>query len=410
MVHKQETLNDPKDLKKSLRLQLIEELSSKREEHKQNGDTEKMVEVTPNPQSQQINNAKSGSSSSSNKAQTKADIFQSLENRLKNYLEQNEHKAETDKYSKNEESFSKAMDQLQRDRSLLIEQSRHDYDFVQIENSIRSLVDLKAKSKFNSNEQESKEVAENLIKDEEIREDDSSEEEAENEPLLRSILKRDNKPELAKDPMETKRISFNESVIEYEISPRQTDDSDLDSDELEIRDDPIEDEMNENSMFVIKSYDDTAPAAASDGEKIYLNSFPASPSTSTSSSEDEAAIQATGENRVVDVEVHYSDNSIPIPAKRKSTASNQTLNSLLYDEDHHNGESSDRGKTRVHELAELIESKLQKPTRPASASLKQKLPPIGSVDTLGSLRTFKNSFKNSPDSTKENDQYDIYDF
>lgn len=425
------------DLKQTLRMQLITQITTKQDKIKQNKDdlgkskrkkkakaNHVEVKSVENLQPKNLEQIPK-STNESGLEQTRADIFQSIEQRLKTYLKQNVQQTD----SNNGDLISNAMDHFQRDRTLLIQQSRHDYDFVQIENSIRDLIDTKVKSKINdSPSAPDLNLMETLVNQDQ---DDGSKLEIfkneEDESPLRSILKTNSND---KEHNKSRRISFNDQVEEYEISPRESDNSDVDSEEINENED-INYIENDNSIFSIKSFgggvgddEDTVNDGRRsipsdyDGEKVYLNNFHSASSTSSSSDEDDNINSKVSldknSNKVINVDVHYSDTevTVPVPAKRKSTpvgTSNSTLNSLLYDEIDDKSQLS--SQNRVQELAEMIEKKLQNKTlRPISSKSNGDniRKPIGSIDTLPAVRD--GLFRKSKQSTTETDDYDIYDF
>ncbi|KAI2806164.1 hypothetical protein BLOT_005175 [Blomia tropicalis] len=159
---------DISEMKKTLRLELISQLTTKRSEKHQNRIQNinyskpelKLPEMKDekNIESQQIikeNNetsVKLDKSNADNREITKAEIHYSVENRLKEYLQMSSTTATTkdpiEESNLNEETFTEAMNKVQRDRTLLIQQSRHDYDFEQIESTLRNLIDSKVRSKL----------------------------------------------------------------------------------------------------------------------------------------------------------------------------------------------------------------------------------------------------------------------
>ncbi|KAH9516388.1 hypothetical protein DERF_007127 [Dermatophagoides farinae] len=180
--------DDDKKLKQNLRMELISQLTTKREQRQkqipvsteinhtkklqqtnkeENNDsefstkkletkslkqpTDKAVEKnTKNKNEMQLNIVKKDYV---DKEQTKADIFNSIETRIKSYLDkENEIEKGQKENITDENQFHQAMKRIHQDRNLLIQQSRHDYDFVQIETSIRDMIDMKLKNEIQEND------------------------------------------------------------------------------------------------------------------------------------------------------------------------------------------------------------------------------------------------------------------
>ena len=493
------------ELKQTLRLQLISQLTSKRPESSASS------EVHQHHQRQQIEPAQETAtfedSRSSNKELTKAEISTSVESRLREYLQQragvDENVTEVEPMPTtlpptslhsasvlDDSKFGAALNKVHRDRELLIQQSRHDYDFVAIESSLRELIDSKLRSKLKAAEDtmEVQPVKEerNVQHDHQPlpsapppdNDDDDDEHEAPSEPhqsselqqqqqqqkpvTLKSILKSprkagarpktrrrsfdENGDDQSSVKSNSRRISFSEQIIEFPISPRESegedsDDADNDADLGFVVGNVPANNTRRNQMFVIRSldggddYDDRAdraemfssskqlqssPLADSFArEKIFINEYSTSSSSSSSDEEEEVVkvksasaplpAKAISNDQEVVVEVHQQPQASksPIPAARKSKPS--TLDSLLLGDDSPPppvaGPTAEPVKelpstsssTRVQELADLIEKKLQQKQRITGSAMQ------GAVDTVASLRPLP--------STKGVDvDYDIYDF
>ncbi len=490
------------ELKQTLRLQLISQLTAKRPESSASSEVHQQ-QIEPAQETATFEDSRS------NKELTKAEISTSVESRLREYLQQrasvDENVTEVEPMPTtlpptslhsasvlDDSKFGAAMNKVHRDRELLIQQSRHDYDFVAIESSLRELIDSKLRSKLKAAEdtvevQPVKEEEEGNVQHDHQplpsapppdNDDDDDEHEAPSEPLqsselqqqqqqqkpvtLKSILKSPRKagarPKTRRRSFDengdnqssvksnSRRISFSEQIIEFPISPRESegddsDDADNDADLGFVVGNVPANSTRRNQMFVIRSldggddYDDRAdraemfssskqlqssPLADSFArEKIFINEYSTSSSSSSSEEEEEVMkmksasaplpAKAISNDQEVVVEVHQQPQASksPIPAARKSKPS--TLDSLLLGDDLPPppvaGPTAEPVKelpspsssTRVQELADLIEKKLQQKQRITGSAMQ------GAVDTVASLRPLP--------STKGVDvDYDIYDF
>ena len=463
---------DISEMKKTLRLELISQLTTKRSEKHQNRVQNinsfkpelKLSEMEDKKdiESQQIikeNNDISvnlDKSNADNREITKAEIHYSVENRLKEYLQMSSTtttpKDLPEESNLNEETFTEAMNKVQRDRNLLIQQSRHDYDFEQIESTLRNLIDSKVRSKLqqstNNENDDTQEISKSVdsTKTEELVAESQSNgslieyniEEIQSNLMnkisnndqtpiptappseeieLRSILKL-HSPSKIKISKSNQRISFSDQVIEYPISPRElSEDDDSDSDEPidshQLNNNVSFQKQKRNQMFVIRSINDedyvdeeteqqlneTTPT----GEKIFLNEF-----TSSSSSSDEDDHNEDGNSKKTTLNTTHS-KAIPQAAERKSkNSSNSTLDSLLSD-DIASSQSTTQSN-RVNELAQLIERKLQQTTSSngseSTLNNLKRLPPIGSIDTLAR----RNIDNGKRDDIKTKPEEYIYDF
>lgn len=241
------------------------------------------------------------------KKMVEADITNTLEERLNSYLKSNIQDNEPNDNNNNNKSlkkdtdqdrYGKAMDEVKRDRDLLIQQSRHDYNFVEIEENIRNKIDSRLHSIISQQTAEkgsgerprtssvpilipnaamsvaSSRFTLKRVTDEDLkREEEEAEEERQSRSLstspLKSILKssssqanglRNRSQSLSGKPLASqlanRRISFSNELTEYQISPLTSDDS---SDEEET--------MVKESLF---SFETTTDNKDEDGAIVYF--------------------------------------------------------------------------------------------------------------------------------------------
>nr|XP_027197208.1 putative uncharacterized protein DDB_G0282133 [Dermatophagoides pteronyssinus] len=497
-----EQKTDDKKLKQNLRMELISQLTTKREQrHKQQPipiiEPKKSEEKTKNKkdskkeetrlkQSKNVvdseivdekssnnNNRIGEKTEQTNKEQVKSDIYNSIETRIKSYLE-NENDDENDGQN---DHFNQAMRRIQDDRNLLIQQSRHDYDFVKIETSIRDIIDMKLKNKIEKNDdkqtstdQTSNETSGHSnveIVEIETQMPKQLPEKTKKQPSSTVVSSKDSPNEttttttnnlksILKEPgkiAENKRnITFNNEVIEFEISPLNSDndDDDVDGDWTLSDDDHHQTTNEQNIVKEIETTNKEQPSINNSNRMFNIvddlnldqnldeepekpeeiSSISSSTTSSTTSSEDEneqvirkmpnqteSVNNPVQQQQMIKVDVHdKSENSIsimPIPAKRKNVSQptinntatigfNNTLNSLLDDKLSNDNDRTKNDQTlRVSELAEMIEKKLQSPAR---SSLSQ-----NAVNNNSTKKLFLN---NTNLNTRNNilDAYDLYEF
>ncbi|KAH9422183.1 hypothetical protein DERP_002478 [Dermatophagoides pteronyssinus] len=500
-----EQKTDDKKLKQNLRMELISQLTTKREQrHKQQQpipiiEPKKSEEKTKNKkdlkkeetrlkQTKNVADSEIGDEKSSNnnnrigekteqtnKEQVKSDIYNSIETRIKSYLE-NENDDENDGQN---DHFNQAMRRIQDDRNLLIQQSRHDYDFVKIETSIRDIIDMKLKNKIEKNDDkqtstdqtsnetsghsnvEIVEIETQMPKQLPEKKKQSTVVSSKDSPNETKTTTTNNLKSILKEPgkiAENKRnITFNNEVIEFEISPLNSDndddgDDDIDGDwtlsdddhqqtngqnivkEIEtintVREQPSIN--NSNRMFNIVddlNLDQNLDDKEEKPEEISSISSSTTSSTTSSEDENEQVIRKMPnptesvnnpiqqQQQMIKVDVHdKSENSIsimPIPAKRKNVSQptinntatigfNNTLNSLLDDKLSNDNDRTKNDQTlRVSELAEMIEKKLQSPAR---SSLSQNAVNNNSTKKLPPLGTLANLKKSSSPTSSSNNQ------
>ncbi|XP_046916714.2 uncharacterized protein LOC124497116 [Dermatophagoides farinae] len=457
--NQQQKSNDKK-LKQNLRMELISQLTTKREQR------QKQI-----PVSTEINHTKK--LQQTNKGENNDSEFSTKK------LETKSLKQPTDKA-----------------------QSRHDYDFVQIETSIRDMIDMKLKNEIQENdslpnsdqtkEEEKAQSLENKIEIIEIgtkmKKSPEPEKKKDDTNSTKELLNgTNNLKSILKDPTKMgnnkRNITFNNEVIEFEISPLASDNDD-DDDDWTPTDDHLPMESVESEIEIINTNEDNRVQSMNNSKRMFIigddlnltfrgdqkssttfeeiSSISSSTTSSTTSSEDEneQVIRKTPINepinnynqqniqQVIKVDVHgksllvnSNENSpIPVPAKRKNVPQpvttntfNHALNSLLDNDNEKIDKSNNEQTRRVSELAELIEKKLQSPARSSlSQNSTKKLPPLGSLSNLkksstsssdnqsiiaptGNVTSTKSdsSFLNNTNLNSRNnilDAYDLYEF
>lgn len=339
---------------------------------------------------------------------TKTEINESVEARIKSYLNKLSQNSINDEI--NDEIFQDTMNHINQDKTLLIQQSRYDYDFVKIENSIRKLIDSKVSNKIldinnagdnkvdhvvqavpigneSNNEQSQLNNGIESIKSAQHTNtallNDKNLNQLENvNKLLKSILKiKTNNDE--KSNLPKRNISFNNEVIEFEISPLTSDNENdereqgLDNSLKIILNNEIEEPSKGNNQFFDATSIHFNNESHFDGERIFLDNSADLSTSSSSSDNDENDTHGT-----LDTFIKERIN-IPVPAKRNnketlSMHSVSSLNSLLSQQDSNNSGDNQSRPTKVQELAELIETKLKKPISNQIKYLNsnQRLPPI----------------------------------